>query len=210
MPETENIPTRLASVLEDPSATAVARVYADAFLDAAGADAEGALEEFTSFMDDVLAKYPEFGSILTTGFLSRDEKLALIDRTVAKFGSEMFVNFLRVLARHERLELLPAILRTSWIQHELRQGKRRVQVRTAVQLSGQELEKIRSRLAAEFPFEPVLVPAVDPSLLGGVVVQVGDTVYDSSLRNRMKQLRERLRQRSLQEIQRGRDRFSSE
>jgi F-type H+-transporting ATPase subunit delta len=43
--------------------------------------------------------------------------------------------------------------------------------------------------------------------LGGIVIRVGDTIYDSSLALRIKQLRERLRQRSLHEIQSGRDRF---
>jgi F-type H+-transporting ATPase subunit delta len=57
-------------------------------------------------------------------------------------------------------------------------------------------------------FEPILETRLDTSLLGGVIIRIGDTVYDSSLRTRMKQLHERLRERSLHEIQVGRDRFS--
>jgi len=208
MTEQESIPTRPPSVMEDPSAVAVARVYADAFLNAAGDNAPAALEEFTSFVDDVLEQHPDFSTILTTGFLGRDDKIDLINRVVGPYGSELFTNMLRVLARHQRLDLLPLILRQSWIEHEHREGKRRVHVRTAVELSEETLSTIRNRLSERFPFDPVLIPAVDPSLLGGIVVQVGDTVFDSSLRNRMKQLRKQLRQRSLHEIQSGRDRFS--
>ena len=208
MAEAENIPTRVSSVMEDPSALAVARVYATAFLDAVGGDADGALEEFTSFLDDVLAANPDFESFLMSGFFNRDEKIRLIASVVGKFGSESFVSFLRVLAQHERLELLPLILGESWIQHEQRQGKQRVQVRSAVKLSAEKLETIRQELDKSLPFEPIVITSVDPTLIGGIVIQIGDTVYDSSLRNRMKQLRVRLRQRSIHEIQSGRDRFS--
>ena len=67
---------------------------------------------------------------------------------------------------------------------------------------------VEARLKELFPFQPVLEPAVDPSLLGGLRIRVGDTVYDGSLRARLKQLRHRVRERSLHEIQSGRDRFS--
>ncbi|MCA9036130.1 MAG: F0F1 ATP synthase subunit delta, partial [Planctomycetaceae bacterium] len=43
---------------------------------------------------------------------------------------------------------------------------------------------------------------------GGLIIQVGDTVYDSSLRSRLQQLRGRLVEKALNEIQSGRDRFS--
>ncbi len=118
------------------------------------------------------------------------------------------MNFLRVLARHDRLDLLPLILRESRLKHELASGKRRVQVRSARELTEEMKQRIRKQLAETLNFDPILETRVDPSLLGGVVIRIGDTVYDSTLRSRMKQLRERMRQRSLHEIQSGRDRFS--
>ncbi len=140
--------------------------------------------------------------------ISRDDKLTLIDRVVKGRGSELFTNFLRVLARHERLDLLPLILKHSQVQFELRSGKKRVQVDSALPLSPEALKQIEARLKTLFSFQPVLEPAVDPSLLGGLRIRVGDTVYDGSLRARLKQLRHRVRERSLHEIQSGRDRFS--
>ena len=65
-----------------------------------------------------------------------------------------------------------------------------------------------SHLKSTFGFEPVLQETVDASLLGGVILQVGDTVYDSSLRSRLKQLKGRLVEKAFNEIQSGRDRFS--
>ena len=70
--------------MEDPSAQAIARVYADAFLTAAsGAGVADALGEFASFIDDVVRANPQFDAIFTSGLLSRDEKLGIIDRVIA-------------------------------------------------------------------------------------------------------------------------------
>jgi F-type H+-transporting ATPase subunit delta len=203
------IKTRVESVMEDPHLGAVARVYADAFLNVIPAgQLDGALEEFRSFVDDVLARHRDLSQLLLSGTVSRDQKLQLIDRIVQGRASELFTNFLRVLARHDRIDLVRLILAQCEIEAEKRSGRKRVQVISAKPLSESELGKIRERLAAELAIQPVLEPAVDPDILGGLRIRVGDTVYDGSLRARLKQLRHRVRERSLHEIQSGRNRFS--
>jgi len=203
------IKTRIESVMEDPHLGAVARIYADAFLNAVPAPQLGeALDEFRSFVDDILAKQPDLSRLMLSGTVSRDQKLQLIDRIVAGRASELFTNFLRVLARHDRLDLLRLILAQCDIEAEKRSGRKRVQVISARPLSEGDLSRIRERLAAELAIQPVLEPAVDPDILGGLRIRVGDTVYDGSLRARLEQLRHRVRERSLHEIQSGRDRFS--
>ncbi len=201
---------RVSSLMEDPSVQAIARIYADAFLDAASSTGvEAALEDLGSFVDDVLAKVPDLEQVFVSRVLGRDEKIRLIDKIIAPRATALIANFLRVLARHDRLDLLPAILRESRLRHEIRSGRRRVQVTSARPLDAKAEARIQSRLAESLPFIPILETRVNPSLLGGIVIRVGDTVYDSSLATRIKQLRERLLQRSLHEIQSGRDRFSS-
>lgn len=203
------IKTRIESVMEDPSTGAIARIYADAFLNALPAgQVDGALDEFRSFVEDVLEKQPDFNRLLTSGIVGRDQKLALINRVVAGRGSELFTNFLRVLARHDRLSVLPLILAQCGIEAEKRTGRKHVQVVTSRPLSEQALGKIRDSLATLFAIQPIVEPVVDPGILGGLRIRVGDTVYDGSLRARLTQLRHRVRERSLNEIQSGRDRFS--
>ena len=209
MAESLKLKTKIDHVLEDPGKVAVAQVYADSLLDVVPkGQADGILDEFGSFMQDVLGDHPEFSRLLNSGMLNRDEKAALLDRVLKGRASDLFVNFLRVLSRHDRLELLPTILRQVEIQHEIRSGKQRVQVTSAAPLSKEQLDSIRDGLKAKLSFEPVLENIVDSALLGGVRIQVGDTVYDSSLRTRLKHLRNQLRQRGIHEIQSGRDRFS--
>jgi F-type H+-transporting ATPase subunit delta len=67
---------------------------------------------------------------------------------------------------------------------------------------------LSDELKIKLGFEPILQESVDESLIGGLIIQVGDTVYDSSLRSRLKQLSGRLVEKALNEIQIGRDRFS--
>lgn len=135
-----------ASVMDDPSAKAIAHVYADAFIKAAGTDKEEDLvEEFTSFVDDVLGEYPDFYQLLTSGVLNQDEKLGLIDRVLGNRGTDIFVNFLRVLAKHGRLDLLPAILKESQLIHEKNIGKRRIKVTSAQELNDSELKNIQEK-----------------------------------------------------------------
>ncbi|MFM7160342.1 MAG: ATP synthase F1 subunit delta, partial [Planctomycetaceae bacterium] len=123
-------------------------------------------------------------------------------------ANPLFVNFLRVLARHERLDLLEPIHRQAVLQHELRAGKRRVQVTVAREVSAETRRAIEESLAKVLPFTPIVELTVDPELLGGMKIRVEDTVYDGSLRTRLKQLRQQVQQRSTHEIQSGRDRFS--
>lgn len=207
--EHAKVQTRVASVLEDPSSQAVAKVYADALVNAAGGQAESVLDELGSFVDGVLAKHPDFGRLLTSPMISREDKLGIVDRIVVGRGSEVFANFLRVLARHERLDLLSSILSQSRALLESRSGVKRVRVTSARPLTDTERKNIEQRLQTEFAFQPTLDAQVNPALLGGLIIRIEDTVYDSSLRTRLKQLQGRLRQRSLHEIQSGRNRFSS-
>lgn len=204
------VQSRVPSVMEDPSAVQIAKVYADAFLDAAKSTVgvEAALEEGQSFVDDVLSKNAEFERLLTAPMINKDEKLKLIERVVAGRGSDFFTNFLRVLARHDRLDVLPAVLQAARIANERQSGRKRVSVKTAKPLSDESRRAIEERLRVALKFEPILEAETDPSLIGGLVIRVDDTVYDSSLRTRLKQLRSRLRERSLHEIQSGRNRFS--
>lgn len=201
--------TKPPTVLDDPREQTVAKVYAAAYLDSAGkGGAEAAGAELASFVDDVLETQPQFDQLLRGTALGRDEKLAMIDRVVAPRATPLFANFLRVLARHDRLTLLPSIRKVVDSEAETRSGKVRVKVASAAELSSSAVEAIKSSLRTALQCEPILETRVDPALVGGLVIRVGDTVYDGSLKTQVKQLRARLRERCLNEIQRGRDRFS--
>ena len=205
----EQLKTRPDHVLEDPGARAVASLYARAFLNAAREnDVTDADLELTSFVGEVFAQHPAFRSILVSDGVSRDDKLDLIDRALAPNCSEFFANFLKVLVRHGRIELVEQIREVvAEVQEELA-GQQRVQIRSARPLSDGSRSQITEQLKDKLGFDPILRESVEESLIGGLIIQVGDTVYDSSLRTRIQTLSGRLTERTLNEIQSGRDRFS--
>ncbi len=207
MADAEN--TRVKSVLEDPSTQAIAQTYAVSFLDAAGDDAAAAVEEFSSFLD-VLDSNGEFETLFLSGIMNRDEQAGIIERVAAKHGSELFAGFLNVLADHSRLELLRQIYGATLLEHEKRTGRQRVQVVSAQPLDDAALERVRSQIDQSFDFDPILEPETDSKLIGGLVIRVGNTVYDGSLRSRLTQLAKRLDQGTIHAIQSGRDRFSTD
>lgn len=209
MSEKNAASARQQSVLEDPSAQAVARVYAEAFLNAfESTGVENGLEEYRSFLEEILSAFPDFEKLLTSRGLGKEQKLKMIDRTLAEQGSPLFKNFLKVLANNDRLDLVRYVFQESVSLQEERSGEGRVSITSAKPLSEQQQNLIKEKLNNVLPFQPVLETAVNQDLIGGLTIQVGNTVYDGSLRTRLKQLRGRLRERGLNEIQSGRDRFS--
>ena len=205
----EQLKTRPDHVLEDPGAQAVASLYARSYLNAAAengvADAD---QELTSFVDDVLVQNPEYRRVLVSDGVSRDDKLGLIGRTLVPSCSEFFANFLRVLVRHGRISLVEQIREVATEIREQVAGQRRVQIRSAKPLSDASRSRVIEQLKSELGFDPILQESIEESLIGGLIIQVGDTVYDSSLRTRVQTLAGRLTERTLNEIQSGRDRFS--
>jgi F-type H+-transporting ATPase subunit delta len=196
----------------DVGAERVARTYAQALLDAAEkrGQAQEVLDELQSLVHDVLPAAPLFEAFLSSRAISRKRKAPLIRSALQGRASEIFLNFLLVLNEHERLDLLRPILAAYRRLYEERTGHVRVRVKSAVPLPDDQRQRLEQELRAAFRREPILETRVDPDLLGGLVVQVGDWVYDGSVRSRLADIRNQLMERSSYEIQSRRDRFSAD
>jgi F-type H+-transporting ATPase subunit delta len=193
----------------DVGAQHVADVYAEAFLGAAenAGRTEELLAEFDSFLTDVLDTFPMLEQVLGSRLVSADDKAGLLDRVLQSQASVIFLNFLKIVARHERLDILRVIHRQTHEQYNRLRGRVRVDVTTATAVPEELAQRIAQSLAKIVDGEPVLQRIVDPDLIGGIVVRVGDTVYDASVANQLKQLRQQMIDRSAHEIQSRRDRF---
>jgi len=71
-------------------------------------------------------------------------------------------------------------------------GQAVAEVRSAVGLNDDQRERLRSALSNATGMNIDIVVVVDPDILGGVVAQVGDTVFDGSVRTRLEKMKERL------------------
>ncbi len=188
----------------------VAAIFADALLGAAETSSETAeslLEEFDALIEQVLEAYPAFEEILTSIMISYPEKEAMLDRVFSGRASETFLNFLKVLCRHERLDAIRTIHQVSHQRYHQRRGTVPVTVTSATPIDESTADAIGRQLRPLLGGEPMIRRRVDPDVLGGIVVQVGDTIYDASLSTQLHNVRQQMMDRSAHEIQSRRDRF---
>jgi F-type H+-transporting ATPase subunit delta len=190
----------------------IARVYAEALLRAAESQglAEDTFAELQALVEQVYKANPLFEEFLSSGAVDRKRKAEIIASAFASRAGNLFINFLLVLNDHDRAGLLRPIRDAYRELLEERAGKMRVQVKSAVALAQDQQERLRAELQAAFRKEPVLETQVDPDLLGGMVVRVGDWLYDLSVRTQLENIRDQIIARSSHEIQSGRNRFSAD
>jgi F-type H+-transporting ATPase subunit delta len=119
------------------------------------------------------------------------------------------LNFLKVVSRHGRLDCLRAIHHQLHAVYDKALGRVPVELITAAPVSEAEALTLAKTLGGVIPGEPVIRRRIDPELIGGAVVRVGDTVYDGSIARRLENVRQQMIDRSAHEIQSRRDRFSN-
>ncbi len=188
--------TRHETVL-DAGARRLARVYAEALLDAGDKrnQTDLVLEELSSLVEDVFGADPQFEAFLASGAISRKPKAEVIHRAFDGKASDLFRNFLLVLNEHQRLDLLRGILRAARELYDERAGRLPVLVTSAAPLPDDQRERLLQELRRKYQKEPVITLRVDPALLGGFVVRVGDWLYDASVRRRLENVRKQLIER---------------
>jgi F-type H+-transporting ATPase subunit delta len=193
----------------DVGALRIARTYAEALLDAADkqGQTDAVLEELNSLVYDGFPASSQLEPFFHSRAIGRDKKKEVIAKIFRGRTSDIFSNFLFVLNAHDRLDLLRPILIEARLLHEKRTNKVRVQVSTATPLPGDQRDRLIAQLRESLKKEPVLQETVDPNLLGGLVVRVGDWLHDASVQTRLETLKNQLMESSSYEIQRGRDRF---
>jgi F-type H+-transporting ATPase subunit delta len=196
----------------DVSAQRVARIYAEALYAAADKRqlVDTVMEELDSLIGDVFPAAPQLESFLCSSAVGRDRKAELLKHTFEGKACETFLNFLLVLNDQGRLELLRTIQVAFRAIRDDRARRINVLVRSAVPLHADQQEQLKNNLRQVFNLEPMLKIEHDPDLLGGIVVRVGDWLFDGSVRTRVNQVRNELLARSSHEVQTQRDRFCSD
>lgn len=195
----------------DVGSQQVGRVYAEALLGAASKQnkAEAILDQLDSLVKDVFAANPNFERFLGSGAIRRHSKRDVIESTFGGKADPLFVNFLLVLNDNDRLNAVRPIWAAYRNLYDGKQRRIRVKVRAAAALTQAQEERLKKELHDEYKLDPILDVQIDPDLLGGMVVQVGDMVFDGTVRTRLDRLRNQLMVRSSHEIQSQRNRFSS-
>lgn len=185
----------IAGTVFDDASSGVVRNYADALLGAAGDEAGGVLDELDAIVADVVRGQPKFAQVMASPTLGAAERDRVLVALFEGKAAPVVVNFLRVLNRRGRIGLLGAVAAAARAEWDRKQGRRPVTVRSAVPLDDAQRQALEGRLASLIGATPVITAEVDPALIAGLVVQVGDDVYDASVRTQLNRLRDRLIER---------------
>jgi F-type H+-transporting ATPase subunit delta len=173
---------------------AIARVYAEALFGAAKEKGKlDAIREQLGQFADALAENRELQLFFFSPYFSSKEKQDGLGRTISGAESEL-VNFLGLLIEKHRMPVLFKIRRqfdALWAKENKRLG---VTVTSAVELDPEIARRIGSEIEEQTGNTVELQTKVDPDILGGLVVQVGNMVLDTSIRNRLEKLRKSVAQ----------------
>jgi len=189
----------------------IARVYAVAFMEVAAKtkDATALVDEVNSLVDDVLATFPRLEEAFRSALVSSEQKEQSIDRVFGKRASVPVLNFLKVLARHGRLTILRPIAKLLRKLDAERRNLTDVEVRVAAPIDDTLQSEILTSLRKALGGEPVLHVKIDPSLIAGMVIRVGDRVYDGSVNTQLENARRAMMDRITESIETASDRFMS-
>lgn len=171
----------------------VAQRYARAAFDLARRD--GSQESWRENLNRAaeLASAPEVGRLARDASLSTYERHRKLDDAVGERVSQPVLNLMHDLLEHDRLELLPAIAVSFTDFVDAEGGAVIAQVHSAMPLSEEEAEKVRGKIEALIGPPVEVRVTVDPSLIGGLTVKIGDDLIDASVRGRLERLRERIK-----------------
>ena len=172
----------------------LAKVYAEALL--AAAQKQNSVvalgDELTNIVSGVLDSAPEIEAFLSSPIIGKKTKGAALNVALPGHASDTMRGLFTVLTRNGRLNLLRGIAVAYHQMLDERAGLIPVKVTSAIALSDSQKASLTDMLTSILKQQPILAVRVDPDLLGGMVVQVGDRVFDTSVRTRLQSLRTRL------------------
>lgn len=193
----------------DVSREKLAEVYAEALNGACrdgGVSLSDIVAEFGSFIAEALDAQPKFEAILSSAMVPGREKTRILSELL-KDADPTFRNFLLTVARRGRLDLLRDIYRQCRKVDDRNRGRVPVTVTTAAPLDDAVLSSLSEKLRGIIGGEPEISAAVDSEAIGGIIVRVGDTVFDASIATLLDNVRQQMIDRSAHEIQSRRDSF---
>lgn len=167
----------------------IAEVYARSLFEVAKDDGKlDTVREQLGQVADALAASRELQVFFFSPYFSSDEKVEGLSKAISD-ADETVANFLALLVEKHRM---PAIFRIRQRFEALWQEENKVlpvQITSAIELDEQTVSNIGARIGERTGRKVELRSDVDPNILGGIVLQVGNNVLDASIRNRLENLR---------------------
>lgn len=147
------------------------------------------VEASLSTVRDALAQSDDFRALTTSPVVSRGDAARAVLASAASLGVDATTrSFLGVLAENRRLGQLPQIIRAFRQLASRHRGEMSAEVTSAHPLSEDQVGELKQQLRQRVGREVAVELAVDPALLGGLIVRIGSQMIDSSIRTRLNAL----------------------
>lgn len=173
-------------------AVSIALNYAEALF--ALAEQKDAAEEYGEWLEAVagaITASPEIGAVLMSPRVTKAQKGLIVAAALPK-APKPFVLFLQSVVRRGRQGLFPEMAQAYLGLLDRKLSRVRASVTTARPADAKLKKEILAALTRVTQKEVLATYGVDPAVLGGVVVRVGDRIYDGSIRRKVTALRRQL------------------
>jgi F-type H+-transporting ATPase subunit delta len=170
----------------------IATVYGRSLYEAAtDADKVDEIREQIGQLADALEADRDLQVFLFSPYFSSEEKKAGLGKAISG-ANDLVSNFLELLVENHRMPALFRIRREIDRLWDEEHKRLPVEITSAIELDKQVTKQIGDRIAEQTGQQVELTTSVDPDVLGGLVVRVGNTVLDASIRHRLDQLRKQV------------------
>jgi len=161
-------------------------LFALALEDGAIAEVATALDNFQAMIDGST----DLQRLIKSPVFSADEQLKAVDAILAKVGiTGLAANFIKVTASNRRLFAVPGMIKAFREIHASHRGEISADVTTAHALTAAQETELKAALKGVTGKDVTINVAVDPTILGGLIVKLGSRQIDTSLRTKLSTLK---------------------
>jgi F-type H+-transporting ATPase subunit delta len=144
-------------------------------------------------LNDLIKKSVEFKEVISNPTVTKEEKTNVISRIADKNSfSEILKNFLIFVATKNRLFFLNKIIESFLNLVSKHKGELKAKLISSKELSKEEKNKIQNELSQDFKSSLNIDYQHDPSLLAGLVIQIGSMMVDTSIKSKLKKLQKNM------------------
>ena len=151
------------------------------------------IEEQSFSMLNLINQSRDFFNIIKDPTISQDDLLKVVNKLAENNEfDDLFKNFLNFLIQKRRFFFIERILKSFIEICSKKRGELIAELKSAKKLSSDEIKKITDELSTNFSSKMKLNYKHDESLIGGLVIQVGSTMIDTSIKNKLQQIENRM------------------
>lgn len=143
---------------------------------------------------NIMKSNKDFYSILKSPLVGKDDKKSLVERIFANQISASLSNFLKIIIDKDRVSAIEAVEKSYKALLNKKNNIMEGIAITAIAMSDDELKKLEAKLSSKYNKNVTLVNEIDQSILGGVLVRLGNEEIDGTVKSRLVKMKDQLSQ----------------